>query len=195
MKRSAIALAGAAVMLPVAAWCAEGGAEAAGGGSWATLGLYVINFALFILLIRWVDRRFGGATHSFFAGRARTIKETFARAEATLKEAQALADRARERMARLETDKAQLRADLDGETTYVVNRIRQMAREAAERTIRDTELTGGAMIEAAHRRVRELLAESTGRLARELLARSFTPDDQTRLLQSFQARLSEEARR
>lgn len=179
----------------MAAWCAEGGAEAATGGSWATLGLYVINFALFILLIRWADRRFGGAIHNFFAGRARTIKETFARAEATLKEAQELANRARERMARLEAEKVQLRADIDGETAYMADRIRRMAREAAERTMRDTELTGSAMTEAAHRRLRELLAEATGRMARELLARSFTPDDETRLLQGFQAKLSEEARR
>ncbi len=194
MKRGAIGLAAAAVMLPMAAWCAEGGAEAANGGSWATLGLYVINFALFILIIRWLDRRFGGAIHNFFAGRARTIKETFARAESTLKQAQDLVNRARERMARLEADKAQLRADIDGETTYMIDRMRRMAREAAERTIRDAKVTGDAMAEAARRRLRERLAEATGRMARELIGRSFTSDDQTRLLQGFQTRLSEEAR-
>src|SRR5581483_738259 len=194
MKGSAIALAGAAVMLPAAAWCAEGGAEAV-GGSWGALGLYVVNFVLFILLIRWVDRRFGGATRGFFVGRARAIKETFARAEAALKDAEALASRARERMARLEADMAQLRADLDGETSYVVDRIRQMARETAERTVRDSRLTAEAAIDAARRRLRETLAEATGRVAREMLARNFTPDDQRRLLQCFQARLSEEARR
>ncbi len=194
MKPSAIVLAGAAVTLPAAAWCAEGGGEAA-GGSWATLGLYVVNFILFVLLIRWADRRFGGATRSFFVGRARAIKEAFARAQSTLGEAEALAARARERIARLEADKAQLRADLDGETSYVVGRIRQMAREAAERTVRDTRLTADATMEAARRRLREALAEATGRVARELLARSFTPEDQARLLQSFQARLGEEARR
>jgi F0F1-type ATP synthase membrane subunit b/b' len=181
-------------MLPAAAWCAEGGAEAV-GGSWGALGLYVVNFVLFILLIRWVDRRFGGATRGFFVGRARAIKETFARAEAALKDAEALASRARERMARLEADMAQLRADLDGETSYVVDRIRQMARETAERTVRDSRLTAEAAIDAARRRLRETLAEATGRVAREMLARNFTPDDQRRLLQSFQARLSEEARR
>ena len=192
MKRIAITFTGAAVMLlPGAAWCAEGGA--AGHGSWLTLGFYVINFGLFIWLIRWLDRRFGGIIHNHFAGRARTVKDTFSRAQATLKQAEDLANQARERTARLEADKAQLRADLDEETSHMVQRLRQKAREAADRIVHDTELTGGAMMEAARRHLRELLAEATGRLALTLVSRNFTADDQARLLRGFQDTLSREA--
>lgn len=194
MRRIVITFTGAAVMLlPGAAWCAEGGAAVV-HGSWLTLAFYVINFALFIWLIRWLDRRFGGITHNHFSGRARTIRETFARAEATLKQAEELAKKGREMAARLEAEKAQLRADIEAETSFMVEGLHQKAREAAERIVRDSRLTGDAMIEGARRRLRELLAEATGRLALSLVSRNFTADDQTRLLQSFQSRLSQEAR-
>lgn len=193
MKLSAIALTGAVLLLPAAAWCAESGNEAAsGGGSWLSLFFYVINFAVFA----WILARYGGPpARKFFADRASAIKQTLSRAEAAYQEAQDLVDRAAERMSRLEGDKKQLRADLEAETAYMADRIRQVAREAAERIIRDTELTGNAMVEAAHRQVRASLAEATGRLARELMVRSFTDEDQARLLRGFEERLAQEAGR
>jgi F0F1-type ATP synthase membrane subunit b/b' len=191
--RGAIILACAALLLPAAGWCAEGGGEAAaGGGSWLSLLFYVINFAVFV----WILARYAAPpVRKFFADRATGIKDTFARAETTLKEAQDLASRAADRMARLEAEKKQLRADLDAETAYTVNRIRKMARETAQRIIHDTELTGNAITEAAQRRVRAMLAETTGKVARELMVKSFTDDDQARLLRGFEEKLAQEAHR
>jgi F0F1-type ATP synthase membrane subunit b/b' len=131
----------------------------------------------------------------FFSDRAEGIKETFARAEAVYKEAQVLANRAAERMSRLEAEKKQLRADLDAETAYITNRIREMTRETAQRIVRDTELTANAITEAAQRRVRAMLAETTGKLARELMVKNFTDDDQARLLRGFEEKLAQEAHR
>ena len=199
MKRNAIAIklsvilsTGAVLLMPVAACCAEAGSEPTGGGSWLSLLFYVVNFALFI----WILVHFAGApVLKFFADRADAINETNARAETALTEAQNLAKRSAERMSRLGAEKKQLRADLDAETPYIANRIRELARETALRIIRDTELTGQAITEAAQRRVRALLAEATGRRARELMVKSFTPDDQTRLLRGFEEKLAQEARR
>ncbi len=189
-----MAVAAGVFLVPAASWCAEGGGEPT-GGSWVSLIFYVINFALFIALIWWANRRFGRPAQSFFADRARGIKETLARAEAACREAEKLAKQAAERMARLEGEKLKLRADLDAETAYIVNRIRQMGREAAARAKQDSQMTAAAMADSAHRRVRELLAEATGRLARDLLVRNFTSNDQVRLLQSFQDKLRQEAGR
>jgi F0F1-type ATP synthase membrane subunit b/b' len=187
-----ILLTGAVLLVPVAAWCAEGGGEAAGGGSWLSLLFYVVNFALFV----WILVHYAGTpVRKFFADRANAINETTTRAEAALKEAQDLANRSAERMSRLGAEKKQLRADLDAETAYMANRIRELAREAALRIIRDAELTGEAITEAAQRRVRALLAQATGRRARELMVKSFTPEDQTRLLRGFEEKLAQEARR
>jgi F-type H+-transporting ATPase subunit b len=195
-ERSSIILSvltSAAMLTPATGWCAEGGGgEAAGGGSWLSLLLYIINFAIFV----WILMRYAGpAARKFFADRAGGIRETFARAETTLKEAQNLANRAAERMSRLEAELKQLRTDLDAETEYIANRIREMARETALRIVRDSELTGNAIAEAAQRRVRAMLSENTARLARELMVRSFNDDDQARLLRGFEEKLAQEARR
>jgi F0F1-type ATP synthase membrane subunit b/b' len=192
MRWRAIGLAVGVAFLPTASWCAESGAEST-GGSWVSLIFYVINFALFIALIGWANRRFGRPAQGFFSSRARSIKETLARAEAACRDAEKLARQSAERMASLDDDKRKLRADIDAETAYIVSRIRQMGRESAERIKHDSELTAAAMAEAAHRRVREALAEATGRLARDLLVRNFTSNDQARLLQGFQDKLSQEA--
>jgi F0F1-type ATP synthase membrane subunit b/b' len=199
MKRNAIAIklsvilsTGAVLLMPVAACCAEAGSEPTGGGSWLSLLFYVVNFALFI----WILVHFAGApVLKFFADRADAINETNARAETALTEAQNLAKRSAERMSRLGAEKKQLRADLDAETAYIANRIRELARETALRVIRDTELTGEAITEAAQRRVRALLAVATGRRARELMVKSFTPEDQSRLLRNFEEKLAQEAHR
>jgi F0F1-type ATP synthase membrane subunit b/b' len=189
----AIALTCAVLLLPAAGWCAEGsGGEAAGGGSWLSLLFYVVNFVVFLSILRHYA---GPPARKFFADRAGGIKETFARAEATYKEAQELANRTAERMSRLEAEKKQIRADLDAETAHISNRIREMARETALRIVRDTELTGNAITEAAQRHVRALLAEATGRVARELIVKSFSDDDQARLLRGFEEKLAQEAPR
>ena len=189
----AIISACAVLLLPAIGWCAEGnGGEAAGGGSWLSLLFYIVNFAIFL----WILMHYAGPpARKFFADRAGGIKETFARAEATYKEAQDLANRAAERMSGLEAEKKQIRADLDAETAHMANRIREMAREAALRIVRDTELTSNAINEAAQRHVRTMLAEATGRLARDLMLKNFTDDDQARLLRSFEQKLAQEAQR
>jgi F0F1-type ATP synthase membrane subunit b/b' len=193
LERSVFILTCAVLLLPAAGWCAEGGGEAAaGGGSWLSLLFYVINFAVFV----WILVHYAGPqVRKFFSDRAEGIKETFARAEAVYKEAQVLANRAAERMSRLEAEKKQLRADLDAETAYITNRIREMARETAQRIVRDTELTANAITEAAQRRVRAMLAQTTGKLARELMVKNFTDDDQARLLRGFEEKLAQEAHR
>ena len=40
-----------------------------------------------------------------------------------------------------------------------------------------------------------MLAEATGRLARELIVKSFSDDDQARLLRGFEEKLAQEAHR
>jgi F0F1-type ATP synthase membrane subunit b/b' len=189
---SASVLATMNLFVPAAAFCAEAGGEPASAGSWLSLLLYIINFGLFV----WILKRYATApARKFFADRAAAIKENFARTEAEYKQAQDLARRAAERMARLEAEKNQLRADLDAETDHIAGRIREMARETSARIVRDNELTARALSEAARRQVRATLADATGRLARELIAKNFNGDDQRRLLSGFEEKLAQEARR
>jgi F0F1-type ATP synthase membrane subunit b/b' len=186
--RIAIGIIAAAALCPSVAFAAEASEE---GGSWFALIFYAINFTLFIYVI---ERFAGPLVSGFFRDRAAGIRETMSRADASLKQAQDLANRAAERMAQLEAEKAQIASDLADETVYQVGRIYDLVHEAVARVKRDTEMTSAALREAARRQVRVSLAEASGRLARDLLQRNFQPADQERLLGGFIERLREERR-
>jgi F0F1-type ATP synthase membrane subunit b/b' len=116
------------------------------------------------------------------------------RADANFRQAQELARRAADQMAKLEAEKTQIASDLADETVYQVGRIYDLAQEAVARIKRDTEMTSAALRDAARRQVRVSLAEASGRLARGLLERDFQAADQERLLGGFIDRLREERR-
>lgn len=188
-SRIGIAIFAGAVLCPSLAFAAEGSESA---GSWFSLIFYVINFVIFL----WILKRYAGPPISrFFGDRATGMRETMGRADTAFQEAQDLANRAAERIAKLEAEKVQISSDLADETVYLVGRIDDLAHETVARIKRDTEMTAAALHEAAQRRARESLAAGAGRLARELVERNFVPADQRRLLDSFLDRLREEAGR
>lgn len=187
-KQSAIAAIAIVFLCPPLAFAANGPEPE---GSWFALIFYVINFSLFI----WLIRRYGGSQISeFFRNRAKAIRDNLGQAAAALQEARKLDVRARDLGAGLEAEKAQLAADIEAETAHQVGRIEDMAREAIERLHRDHELGVAALREAGQRRVRTALASATETVARDLIERDFRPADQARLLGGFVTRLDEEAR-
>jgi F0F1-type ATP synthase membrane subunit b/b' len=186
---SIIAVLAWAFVCPALGYAAEGGEEA---GSWWPLIFYAINFAIFI----WVLKHYAGAAIvNYFRDRSTTIRETIARAESRYHEAQERANRAAERMAKLEAEKTRIASDLADETVYQIGKLYDAAHETVARLKRDAEQTASALREAAQRQVRHALAEAAGHIARELLTRNFEAADQARLLEGLSERLSEEARR
>jgi F-type H+-transporting ATPase subunit b len=177
-----------AALTPTLALAAEDRAE--GHGTWGALFFYIVNFLLFAGII-WKYAL--PAAQNFFKERATGIRATLAKADAAFRDAQALANRAAERMAKLDAEKSQIASDLADETAYQVGRIYDLAQENAARIKRDAEVSAGAMAENANRRVREALAHAAGNLARDLVANNFQPSDQTRLLQGFVEKLGQEA--
>lgn len=162
-----------------------------GGGSWLALVIYTINFCIFLLICRHYGRPL---VRKFFGNRSGTIRETLDRARGALAEAEALSRRAAERLAQLAAEKSKLAGDLEAETAFQVKQLRDNAIATVERIRRDAELTAAAVIEGARRRLRERLAAVAAELARDLVRRDFTADDQGRLLQNFSNRLAAEAR-
>jgi F0F1-type ATP synthase membrane subunit b/b' len=186
IARTSLAL--GVVFWPAAALAAE--TEQA-QGSWFALIFYVINFLLFILIVR----RYGGPLITkYFGDHARTIRDIRERAEKAYLEAQELASRAAERLQQLEAEKHQMQAELDEETTYQIGQISEAARDAVSRIRRDAELGSAALRDGAQRRLRQTMAEAAGRIARELLKRNFQAPDQARLLRGFVDRIAEETR-
>jgi F0F1-type ATP synthase membrane subunit b/b' len=161
-------------------------------GSWFALIFYTINFLLFL----WIVRRYGWPyITQFFHDRSHTIREIRGRAEKAYQDAQELANRAAQQLRQLETDKRKMMSELDEETAYQIGQMNDAAREAVSRIRRDTEITTAALRDGAQRRLRQTMAEATGRIARELVSRNFKASDQTLLLRGFIDRIDEEARR
>src|SRR6185312_3649654 len=145
LQKFAIPAIAALILYPAAAFAAEG---AEPGGSWFALIFYIINFAIFIYLIK----RYGGALISdFFRTRARTIRENLGRAEKARSDAEALARGASAQLARLEEEKSRLADTLAAETRYQINEIGELTREAVVRINRDRELSVAGAREAGQR--------------------------------------------
>ncbi len=165
--------------------------EAAGAGSWTRLLFFAINFSLFVFALVYFA---SPLVRKFFSDRSGQIRATLSRADAALKEAQELANRAAACLAGLEAEKARMVGQFNTETAHQARTIAEMARSAAERIKRDAELTAAAMADAAERRVRNRLAAAATQIARSLIARDFRDADQTRLVESFMEKLEQEAR-
>jgi len=172
---------------PSLAFAAE---EAAPEGSLFGTLIYTINFALFAGIIIIYA---GPALKGFFRDRASGIRSQLDRLNSALQEAQDLANRAAARMAKLDEEVAQIRAEMENETKFLVNRIREGAATTAERIRRDTELTSAANLDAAQRRLRERLAANAASIARDLIGKSFEASDQARLIDGFMDRIRTEA--
>jgi|YelNatPaOPRAMG01_1025707.scaffolds.fasta_scaffold01429_2 F0F1-type ATP synthase membrane subunit b/b' len=180
----------ATMLAPSLAFAAEQGGEPA--GAWLKLVFYVINFAAFVFVIFYYA---GPGTSSYFKERARLIRSDLERLEAAYKEAEAMAERARARLAGLEDELKKLGEEIARETAFQVRKLREAGRAGAERVRRDAELTARALAEEGRRRVRAQLASSAASMARELIRKSFEPADQERLVEGFMERIRSEASR
>ena len=164
--------------------------EAAPEGTWFGTLFFAINFLLFIgILYRFAGPMLG----TFFRERAAGIRAQIERLNSALQEAQDLANRAAAGMAQLEQEAAQLKSEIDNETLFIANRIREGARATADRIRRDTTLTSEALADAAQRRVRARLATNAANIARALIAQNFQSSDQSRLVDSFMEKIRQEA--
>jgi F-type H+-transporting ATPase subunit b len=166
--------------------------EAEGHGSWLTLSFFTINFAVFVFVLVYAA---GPLIRKFFSDRASMIHNNLAKSEEALREAEALARAAADRMAVLDQEVANFKQELEAETRFQLRRISELAKSNSERIRRDTELTANAMAENAQRRIRQHLASVAAQLARDLISRHFEANDQNRLLDRFMDRLGQEARR
>lgn len=157
---------------------------AEGGHADTFLGLPVVlwktaNLLLFFGLVWWLLKK---PFSSFFGERRAEIGKALARAEEDRARAEALAAQLSSRLAQIETELSNLktaaRKDADAEGAALLAEAEAEADRIVQRT------TGE--IESRMRRARAELTEYAGDLAvemaREMLARGVTPEDQKRLV-------------
>jgi|SRR6516225_808133 len=183
-----ISASAAMALWPGWVWAAEGGEQAE--GSWFALIFYIINFLLFL----WIVRRYGWPRITqFFRDRSHTIRDIRDRAEQAYRQAQELATQAAQQLRRLEAAKTKMKSELDGETTHQIGQIKIATQDVAVRIRRDTEVTALALRDGSQRRLRETMAEMAGKIAREFVRRNLQESDQERLLRDFVEQIGEEA--
>ncbi|HXN86941.1 MAG TPA: hypothetical protein VN867_12770 [Candidatus Binataceae bacterium] len=179
------------VAAPSIAMAAESAAPEE-SGTWLGLMFFAINFALFVGILMYFV---APMARGFFRDRAVAIRSQIDRLNSAFQEAQDYANRAAAKMAGLEQELATLRTEIESETAFLVKQIREGATATAERIRKDTALTGSAIADAAQRRVRERLAATAAKLARDLIAASIDASDQARLIDGFMEKISHEAAR
>lgn len=165
---------------------------AEGGHAETFLGLPAVlwktaNLLLFFGLVWWLLRK---PFRNFFGERRAEIEKALAKAAEDRARAEALAAQLADRLARIETELANLKAGAQADAEA---ERQALLREAEAEAARIVERTTGEI----ESRVRHARTELTGyagdlalELARDLLARQVTPEDQKRLVADGVAALS-----
>ena len=167
--------------------------SAEGGHAETFLGLPVLvwktaNLLLFFGLMWWLLKK---PFTNFFRERRGEIEKTLAKAEEDRTRAEALAAQLSSRLSEIETElsnlKAAARKDAEAEHAALLAEAEGEAARIVERTTRE--------IESRVRHARVELTEYAGDLAvemaREMLARGVTPEDQKRLVSAGVAAVAE----
>ncbi|HQR66292.1 MAG TPA: hypothetical protein PLB02_02755 [Thermoanaerobaculia bacterium] len=166
---------------------------AEGGHAETFLGLPAVlwktaNLLLFFGLVWWLLKK---PFRNFFGERRAEIEKALAKAAEDRARAEALAAQLADRLARIETELANLKAGAQADAEA---ERETLLREAEAEAARIVERTTGE-IEGRVRRARVELTEYAGDLAvgiaREMLVRGVTPDDQKRLVSAGIAAVAE----
>jgi len=171
---------------------AVGGAEAAGGGGhaegpptaeqWLLLLFTCINFAIFAYLLR----RFTGAPlRDFLRGRRKEIVDLMAEAAREKAEAAALKSEYEAKLAKLESAKEDLIADVRRIAENDSEKLIAAASEAAARLKRDAERAAQSDHDRVIRELRAEAARLAAALAAEDIRRRVDPSVRQKLVDDF----------
>lgn len=184
MRGSRWSLLTAAALLAPASAFAESAPPAE--GHTGTLVWHAVNLTALLLVLVYFLR---APIRGFFATRRRDIEHNLERAAAVLREAEERLAEWKSRMARLETEIAEIRRVAEERAEAERQRILADAAAAAARIRRD----GAAAVEQEEHRAREALRKEAADLAIELagevLRQQVTDADRARLAEEFIARM------
>ncbi len=162
---------------PLAPLLSEGAAEAFLGlpyPFWQT-----INLVAFLVLLVWLLRR---PIAQFFGSRQKDVAETVKRAESDRSRAEALAKEIGDRLSRIEGEIEALRAHAREQAEAEEKEIAARALEEAERVATRSRAELDARVRSARNELTAYAADLAVELARDLVKKSVTPEDEKRLL-------------
>lgn len=162
---------------PLAPLLSEGAAEAFLGlpyPFWQT-----INLVAFLVLLVWLLRR---PIAQFFGNRRKDVAETVQKAEADRSRAEALAKEIGDRLSRIEGEIEALRAHAREQAEAEEKEIAARALEEAERVATRSRAELDARVRSARNELTAYAADLAVELARDLVKKNVTPEDEKRLL-------------
>ena len=153
---------------------------------WQTL-----NFLGFVALLVWLLRK---PLVQFFESRRQNVADTLRKAQEDKQKAEAVAKEIGERLARIESEIEALRVHAREQAEAEEREIAARAADEAERVAARTRTELDARVRAARNELTAYAADLAVDLARELVAKQVTPDDEQRLVREGVAGLGKEAR-
>lgn len=158
----------------------SGGAE----GPATFLGLpypfwQTLNLLGFIALVVWLLRK---PLVQFFENRRLGVAETLRKAEEDRDRARAVAREVGERLARIEAEIETLRVQAREQAEQEQKEIAARAVEESERVVARTRAELDARVRSARNELTAYAADLAVELARDLVVKNVTPDDETRLV-------------
>lgn len=153
-----------------------------------TIVWLTINFALAVGLLYFLLRK---AASKFFADRVKSIQDELTAAQREKEEALERLRDVEAKMAALSDEVAAIERDAQETAVREKERIRQEAEAARERIRREAAEEVARQVDEAKRALRVEAAGLAEAAAREILARTTTPEDDARLEGRFFAQLGE----
>ena len=138
-----------------------------------------INLVAFLALLVWLLRK---PIAQFFGNRQKDVAETVKKAEADQNRAEALAQEISERLARIEGEIEALRAHAREQAEAEEKEIAARAVEEAERVAARSRNELDARVRSARNELTAYAADLAVELARDLVKKNVTPEDEKRLL-------------
>lgn len=153
---------------------------------WQTL-----NFLGFVALLVWLLRK---PLVQFFETRRQNVAETLRKAQEDMDRAQTVAKEIGERLARIEAEIEAMRAHAREQAEAEEKEIAARAAEEAERVASRTRSELDARVRNAKNELTAYAADLAVELARELVTKNVTADDEKRLVLEGVAGLGKDAR-
>jgi F-type H+-transporting ATPase subunit b len=153
----------------------------------------VINLLIFVIILVYILRskvRIG----QVFDNRAASIVKQLEQAKRDKQEAQEQLAKVEARLARLDQEVSEIRAEAERESAREAERIRQAAAADAEKIRQSAQREIEGAMKSARSELQAFVAEQSVALAEGMIRREIRPEDNTRMLNEFIDDLSEVSR-
>ncbi|MEJ2470615.1 MAG: F0F1 ATP synthase subunit B [Desulfuromonadales bacterium] len=176
------------LLIPVAAFAAEGGGHADGGAVLKDFLYRCFNFALMAGLLAYFVTK---PVRKGLRERRENIAKTLAEAEAAKEAAEAKHREYTEKLAKATEEIEHIAASIRREGETERDKIIAAAKELATKIEQETENKAAGLVARARAELREEAARLAVELAEDLLKQQVTADDQQRLVEEYMQKMGE----